>query len=68
MFKWKLITITFGILFIVLVGLFSQFLKDINNLPDVEGDKTYLVPLLTQTNTQTVNTVGHASNLIRAIT
>ena len=35
LFRWKLITIVLAILFIVLVGLFSQFLKDINNLPDV---------------------------------
>lgn len=34
-FRWKLITLGLSILFIVLVGGFSQILKAVNNLPDV---------------------------------
>ena len=34
LFKWKLVSIVLTIVFIVLIGLFSQYLKNINNLPD----------------------------------
>lgn len=33
LFRWKLITILLAIIFIVMIGVFSQYLKDINNLP-----------------------------------
>ena len=33
LFRWKLITILLAIIFIVMIGIFSQYLKDINNLP-----------------------------------
>ena len=34
LFRWKLLTILLAIVFIVLVGIFSQLLKGIGNLPD----------------------------------
>ena len=46
LFRWKLVTILLAIIFIILVGVFSQYLKSINNLPKVESDNTYVVPLL----------------------
>jgi polyferredoxin len=33
-FKWKLITLGLSILFIILIGGFSQILKAVNSLPD----------------------------------
>jgi len=35
LFRWKLVTILLAIIFIILVGVFSQYLKSINNLPNV---------------------------------
>lgn len=35
LFRWKLITILLAIVFIILVGVFSQYLKSINNIPNV---------------------------------
>ena len=51
-----------------MIGLFSQFLKDINNLPDVVSDKSYLIPLLNQINPSTVTTLNQANNLVNGIT
>lgn len=68
-FKWKLITLGLSILFIVLVGAFSQILKAVNNLPDVGNDKSFIVPLLQQAvSTPALSTVQQANLLIKGIT
>ena len=68
LFRWKLITIALAIIFIIMLGVFSQFLKDINNLPDITSDKSYLVSVLNSVNSSAVNTLTHASNLMKGIT
>jgi len=67
LFKWKLVTILLTILFIVLVGLFSQYLKNINNLPTLEGDNTFAVPLLAEVNPESVTTAAEATNLVISV-
>lgn len=57
-FKWKLITLVLAILLIVLIGVFSQLLQTINNIPDITADKTYIMPLLKQVNEQSVQTLN----------
>lgn len=68
LFKWKLITLVLAIVLIVLIGVFSQLLQTINNLPDITADKTYIMPLLKQLNSQSVQTLAQANNLIKGIT
>jgi hypothetical protein len=51
-----------------MIGVFSQFLKDINNLPDVQSDKTYIVPLLAAIDTPAVTTIKEAYNLVKGVT
>jgi len=68
LFKWKLITLVLAILLIVLIGVFSQLLQTINNLPTVTSDKSYVMPLLGQVQTQSVQTLAQANNLISGIT
>jgi uncharacterized membrane protein (Fun14 family) len=68
LFKWKLITLVLAIVLIVLIGVFSQLLQTINNLPVITADKTYIVPLLQQLNSQSVQTLAQANNLIKGIT
>lgn len=67
-FKWKLITLVLAILLIVLLGVFSQLLQTINNIPEITADKTYIMPLLKQVNTQSVQTLNQTNNLIKGIT
>ena len=68
LFRWKLVTILLAIIFIILVGVFSQYLKSINNLPKVESDNTYVVPLLGSISSQAVVTLLHAKNMVKGIT
>jgi len=68
LFRWKLVTILLAIIFIILVGVFSQYLKSINNLPNVESDSTYLVPLLGSISTEAVVSLVHAKNMVNGIT
>jgi hypothetical protein len=68
LFRWKLVTILLAIIFIILVGVFSQYLKSINNLPKVESDNTYVVPLLGSIDSQAVVTLVHAKNMVKGIT
>lgn len=66
-FRWKLITLGLSILFIVLVGGFSQILKAVNNLPDVTQDRSFILPLLQDVSDLAVPTVQQASNLVAGI-
>lgn len=68
LFKWKLITLLLAIVLIVLIGVFSQLLQSINNIPDITADKTYIVPMMKQLSTQSVQTLTQANNLIAGIT
>ena len=68
LFKWKLITLVLAIVLIVLIGVFSQLLQTINNLPVITADKTYILPLLQQLNSQSVQTLAQSNNLIKGIT
>ena len=68
LFRWKLITIALAIIFIILLGVFSQYLTQLTSLPDVDSDKSYIVSLLNQVNSESVVTLAHASNLIKGIT
>ena len=66
-FRWKLITLGLSILFIVLVGGFSQILKAVNNLPDVTQDRSFVLPLLKDASDLAVPAVQQANNLITGI-
>lgn len=66
-FRWKLITLGLSILFIVLVGGFSQILKAVNNLPDVTQDRSFVLPLLKDVSDLAVPTVQQANNLVAGI-
>lgn len=66
-FRWKLITLGLSILFIVLVGGFSQILKAVNNLPDVTQDRSFILPLLQDVSDLAVPTVQQAGNLVAGI-
>lgn len=66
-FRWKLITLGLSILFIVLVGGFSQILKAVNNLPDVTQDRSFVLPLLKDVSDLAVPTVQQANNLVTGI-
>lgn len=48
LFRWKLLTIVLAIVFVIMIGLFSQFLKQYNERPEVQGDSSFVLPLLTQ--------------------
>lgn len=67
LFKWKLITIFLAILFIVLVGLFSQFLRNYTSLPGEQHDFSYVVPLIRKLNPQFVSTLAEVNNLVKGI-
>lgn len=67
-FRWKLVTLGLAIVFIVLVGVFSQILKAINQLPTVNYDTSFVVPLVNQLNDQAVPSVTQVSNLLSGIT
>jgi hypothetical protein len=54
--------------FIILVGGFSQILKAVNSLPDQHSDKSFILPLLQNTNPNAVPTVKEANYLINGIT
>lgn len=69
-FRWKLITLALSIIFIVCLGIFSQLLRTVNELPDVTTDKSYILPLLKGVASQTVpaiTQVGQVDNLIKGI-
>lgn len=66
-FRWKLITLGLSILFIVLVGGFSQILKAVNNLPDVTQDRSFVLPLLKDVSDLAVPSVQQANNLVAGI-
>lgn len=66
-FRWKLITLGLSILFIVLVGGFSQILKAVNNLPDVTQDRSFVLPLLKDVSNLAVPSVQQANNLVAGI-
>lgn len=68
LFRWKLITLGLAILCIVLLGVFSQLLKSINGLPDVQQDRSYIVPLLHLVNPQFLSTLTNANNMLAGIT
>ena len=67
LFRWKLVTILLAIVFIVLVGVFSQLLKSINNLPDERPDKSFIVPLLATVNPSFVPTLTQANFLLKGV-
>jgi hypothetical protein len=66
-FRWKLITLALSIVFIVCLGIFSQLLRSINELPDVNVDKSFITPMLKQLSPQATPTVRQVQNLIKGI-
>lgn len=66
-FRWKLITLGLSIVFIILVGAFSQILKSINSLPTLINDKSFILNLVDKVSDQSVPTVKQANNLIVGI-
>lgn len=67
LFRWKLITIFLAIVFIVLVGLFSQFLKNYTSLPPEQHDYSYIVPLMNSINQQFMGSLAEANNLVKGV-
>lgn len=67
LFKWKLITIFLAIVFIVLVGLFSQFLNNYTNLPGEQHDFSYVLPLIRRLNPKFVGTLAEVNNLVKGV-
>lgn len=67
-FRWKLITLGLSIFLIVLIGVFSQLLKIINQLPDVTVDQTFVLPLIQKINENSISKIENINNLIKGIT
>lgn len=66
-FRWKLITLALSIVFIVCLGIFSQLLRSLNELPDVSVDKSFIVPMVQQLSPQATPTIKQVQNLIKGI-
>ena len=67
-FRWKLVTLGLSIVFIILVGVFSQILKATNSLPDLAYDRSFLLPLLQQASSTAIPSVLEANDLVTGIT
>jgi hypothetical protein len=66
-FRWKLVTLALSIIFIVCLGIFSQLLRSINELPDVNVDKSFIIPMLQQVSNQAVPNIRQVQSLIKGI-
>lgn len=49
------------------MGGFSQILKAVNNLPDIQNEKTYLLPVLQKVSPTSVPTIVQANYLVNGI-
>lgn len=67
LFRWKLVTIFLAILFILLVGAFSQFLKSLGKLPEELEDYSYIVPLLGNVSPTSLANLGEVGHLIAGV-
>jgi hypothetical protein len=56
-----------SIVFIILVGGFSQILKAVNNLPDIHNEKTYILPVLQKVSAVSVPNIQQANYLVNGI-
>jgi hypothetical protein len=63
-----LITLGLSIVFIILIGAFSQILKLVNNLPSVVDEKSFILPILKASSDSSVPTVLQAASLVQGIT